>query len=78
MANAERLDIVPARFQVIVTVRPRYACRRCDAGVLQADTPSWLIEGGLPTEGTLARLCCTNRLMAEAPLSPDRLIPRLQ
>ena len=23
-------------------------------------------------------LCCTNRLMAEAPLSPDRLIPRLQ
>jgi hypothetical protein len=23
-------------------------------------------------------LCCTNQLMAEAPLSPDRLIPRLQ
>ena len=56
MANAERLDIVPARFQVIVTVRPRYACRRCDAGVLQADTPSWLIEGGLPTEATLAHV----------------------
>ena len=54
--RAERLDIVPARFQVIVTVRPRYACRRCDAGVVQADTPHWLIEGGLPTEGTLAHV----------------------
>jgi transposase len=54
--RAERLDIVPARFQVIVTVRPRYACRRCDAGVLQADTPNWLIEGGLPTEGMLAHV----------------------
>lgn len=52
--RAERLDIIPARFQVIVTVRPRYACRRCDAGVLRADTPNWLIEGGLPTEGMLA------------------------
>jgi transposase len=54
--RAERLDIIPARFQVIVTVRPRYACRRCDAGVSQADTPHWLIEGGLPTEGTLAHV----------------------
>lgn len=54
--RAERLDIVPARFQVIVTVRPRYACRRCDAGVIQADTPNWLIEGGMPTEGTLAHV----------------------
>lgn len=54
--RVERLDIVPARFQVIVTVRPRYACRRCDAGVIQADTPNWLIEGGLPTEGTLAHV----------------------
>lgn len=54
--RAERLDIIPARFQVIVTVRPRYACRRCDAGISQAETPHWLIEGGLPTEGTLAHV----------------------
>ena len=46
----------PAHFQVIVTVRPRYACRRCDAGVCQAETPHWLIEGGLPAEGTLAHV----------------------
>ena len=54
--RAERLDIVPARFQVIVTIRPKYACRRCDAGISQAATPHWLIEGGLPTEGTLAHI----------------------
>ena len=39
-----------------VTIRPKYACRRCDAGISQAATPHWLIEGGLPTEGTLAPL----------------------
>ncbi len=54
--RAGRLDIIPARFQVIVMVRPRYACRRCDAGVCQAETPHWLIEGGLPTEGTLTHV----------------------
>jgi transposase len=54
--RAERLDIIPARFQVIVTVRPRYVCRHCDAGICQAETPHWLIEGGLPTEGTLAHV----------------------
>ena len=53
--RAERLDIIPARSQVIVTV-PRYACRRCDAGITQAATLNWLIEGGLPTEGTLAHV----------------------
>ena len=26
---AERLDIVPAQFRVLVTRRPKYACRRC-------------------------------------------------
>lgn len=56
MANAERLDVIPARFQVVVTVRPKYACRRCDAGIVQAAAPARLIEGGLPTEGTMAHV----------------------
>ena len=54
--RSERLDIIPARFQVIVTIRPKYACRRCDGGVLQAAAPARLIEAGLPTEGTLAHI----------------------
>ena len=32
----ERLDIVPAQLRVIVTVRPKYACRKCEEGVTQA------------------------------------------
>jgi len=33
---AERLDIVPAQFRVLVTRRPRYACRACQEGIVQA------------------------------------------
>lgn len=52
----ERLDIVPAQCRVIVTIRPKYACRTCTDGVTQAPTPAWLIEGGLPTEGVIAHV----------------------
>lgn len=51
---SERLDIVPAQFRVIVTRRPKYTCRSCEAGVVQAPAKSRLIEGGTPTEATIA------------------------
>jgi len=51
---SERLDIVPAQFRVIVTRRPKYACRSCEAGVVQAPAKPRLIEGGMPTEATIA------------------------
>ena len=54
--RTERLDIVPAQFRVIVTVRPKYACRSCEEGVTQAPAPAHLIPGGLPTEGMLAHV----------------------
>ena len=54
--RSERLDIVPAQLRVIVTVRPKYACRGCEQGVVQAPAPARLIEGGLPTEGALAHV----------------------
>jgi len=54
--RADRLDIVPARLRVIVTVRPKYACRTCTDGVTQAPAPAHLIEGALPTEGTIAHV----------------------
>lgn len=54
--RTERLDIVPAQLRVIVTVRPKYACRSCTDGVTQAPSPSHLIMGGLPTEATLAHV----------------------
>ncbi len=54
--RSERLDVIPAQFRVIVTVRPRYACSRCDTGILQAPAPPRLIEGGLPTEALMAHV----------------------
>jgi transposase len=53
---SERLDIVPARFRIIVTRRPKYACRSCTDGVVQAPAPARLIPGGLPTEATVAHV----------------------
>lgn len=54
--RTERLDIVPAKLRVLVTIRPKYACRVCEQGVTQAPAPAHLIEGGLPTEGTIAQV----------------------
>jgi transposase len=54
--RSERLDIVPAQFRVLVTIRPKYACRTCEDGVVQASAPARLIEGGLPTEATIAQV----------------------
>ena len=54
--RSERLDIVPAQLRVIVTVRPKYACRSCEQGVTQAPAPAHLIEGALPTEGAIAHV----------------------
>lgn len=53
---AERLDIVPAQFRVLVVRRPKYACRACMDVVVQAPAPARLIEGGLPTEATVAQV----------------------
>jgi transposase len=49
-----RLDVIPAQYQVIVTRRPKYACRHCQEAVAQAPAPARLIEGGLPTERLVA------------------------
>ena len=54
--RSQRLDIVPAQYQVIVTRRPKYACRTCQAAVVQAPAPARLIQGGLPTERLVAHV----------------------
>jgi len=53
---SERLDIVPAQLRVIVVRRPKYACRACEDLVVQAPAPARLMEGGLPTEATVAQV----------------------
>jgi transposase len=54
--TGERLDIVPAQFRVLVVRRPKYACRACENVVVQAPAPNRLIEGGVPTEATVAQV----------------------
>ncbi len=53
---SERLDIVPAQFRVIVTRRPKYACRACEEIVVQAPAPARLVDGGIPTEATVTHV----------------------
>src|SRR3954454_23675118 len=53
---AERLDVIPAQFRVVVTKRPKLACRACPGVVLQAPAPARLVEGGMPTEATVAHV----------------------
>ena len=42
---SERLDVIPAQFRVLVTRRPKYACRACEESVVQASAPERLIKG---------------------------------
>ncbi len=53
---SKKLDIVPVQFRVLVVRRPKYACRACEDVVVQAPAPARLIEGGLPTEATVAHV----------------------
>ena len=53
---AERLDVVPVTFRVLVTRRPRYGCRACEAAPTQAPAPPRIVEGGLPTEALIAHV----------------------
>src|SRR5665811_1043591 len=56
LEDIEQVDIVPAQFRVLVIRRPKYACRACENVVLQAPAAARLIEGGLPTEATVAQV----------------------
>lgn len=54
--RTERLDYIPARYQVIVSVRPKYACPKGRTGVVQARAAAHLLESSWPTEALLAQI----------------------
>ena len=54
--RSEQLDVVPARLRVLVTVRPKYACRACEEAIVQAPAPARIIQGGLPTDALVAHV----------------------
>ena len=51
--TAQRLDVIPAQYRVIVTHRPKLACRACEK-ISQAPAPEQLIRSGLPSEAMVA------------------------
>jgi transposase len=57
----EVLEKTPARLKVIRHVRPRYACRACEA-VLQASAPALPIEKGRPGPGLMAHVLVSKYL----------------
>lgn len=54
--RSQRLNVIPAQYQVIVTVRPKYACPKGRTGVVQAKAPAHLLENSWPTEALLAQI----------------------
>jgi len=52
--TAQRLDVIPAQFRVIVTHRPKFACRTCAGTLVEAPAPEHLIRSGIPTEAMVA------------------------
>ena len=57
----EVLEKIPARLKVIRHVRPRFACRACEA-VIQAPVPALPIERGRPGPGLLAHVLVSKYL----------------
>jgi len=54
--KSERLDVIPAQFRILVTRRPKYACRACVEAIVQAPAAERLIRAGLPTEALVAHV----------------------
>ena len=74
--RTEELDYVPASIVVRVYVRPKYACRQCENGLVQAVLPARPIEKGRPGPGLLAHVI-TSKYGDHLPLYRlERIFPR--
>jgi transposase len=54
--TSEALDGVPATLRVLRTIRPKYACRSCQDGVVQAPARARLFDGGMATTALIANV----------------------
>src|SRR6202167_2914308 len=75
--TAERLDKIPAQYQVIVTHRPKYGCRACEGAVVQVPAAERLIKSGIPTENLVADVV-VHKYAWHKPLYRQAQIMRLQ
>jgi transposase len=54
--QSEKLNYIPATFEVVRTVRGVWACQKCHDGVTIAPLPPQAVEKGLAAEGLLAQV----------------------
>jgi transposase len=79
----EKLDIIPAKIQVIRHIRPKYACKRCEGvesegpGVLIAPTPPQIIPKGLASPGLLAYVAVSKYADALPLYRQEKMFERL-
>jgi transposase len=52
----EQLEFIPASLVVLEHIRPKYACRACEANVVIAERLPEPIDKGLPGPGLLAQI----------------------
>ena len=50
----EQLDVIPAQIKVIQHVRPKYACNRCDEGVVIAPMPTLFLPKSMAAPSLIA------------------------
>lgn len=62
---SEHLDVVPAKFCVMITRRPKYAFENEDS-VIQVPASARIIEGGIPTESLLAQIAISKHATNQA------------
>ena len=71
--RSEQLEFVPASLKKVVTVRPKYACKKCEEGVTIADKPRQPIEKGKAGPGLLAHVV-TSKYNDHLPLNRQEAI----
>jgi len=72
--RSERLDVIPARFRVLVTVRPKYLCRSCDGASHVQGEPmerQWSERHWRARPSGWCRAGCRRRLWWRIPWSPS-------
>ena len=65
--TSEQLEIIPAKMQVIVNVRKKYACKQCENGIKTADLPPQPIPKSNAGPGLLAHIAI-NKFQDALPL----------
>ena len=50
----EALDVIPAILRVLRTIRPKYGCRSCEGGVVQARALPRVVDGGMASTALVA------------------------